>query len=119
KIIHKRVGSTSATTRTHYYDQGETRHTGTGTPTKHYYTKDHLGTIHGITSGTGTVEASFRYDPYGLRTALFGSTSDLGYTGHWYFKPSTATHAAAKELYLTWYRMYDPVHGAWLSRDPI
>src|SRR5690606_1191783 len=66
KIIHKRVGSTSATTRTHYYDQGETRHTGTGAPTKHYYTKDHLGTIHGITSGTGTVEASFRYDPYGL-----------------------------------------------------
>src|SRR5690606_34413564 len=33
--------------------------------------------------------------------------------------PWAATYAAANELYLIWYRIYDPVHGRWLSRDPI
>src|SRR5690606_25991722 len=31
EIIQKRVDSTSSNTRTHYYAEGETRHTGTGT----------------------------------------------------------------------------------------
>ena len=43
----------------------------------------------------------------------------MAYTGHFLLQPSTATHQAAGQLSLTWYRAYDPRTGVWLNRDPI
>lgn len=62
--------------------------------------------------------ASYDYDPYGKPTStrVFewagGSPrADYRYAGLFYHAPSG--------LYLTHYRVYDPITARWLSRDPI
>jgi RHS repeat-associated protein len=77
-----------------------------------YYSKDHLGSIVGLTDETGSLRASYSYDPYGVRTQVSGDlSSDFGYTGHY-------VHAASG-LTLAPYRAYDAALARWISRDPI
>ncbi len=82
-----------------------------------YYTKDHLGSIREIVQDDGeTVDVRLDYDPWGVTTVTNyrGSYSpDFGYTGHHLYDRFD------DDLYLTWFRPYDPALGRWLTRDPI
>jgi len=52
------------------------------------------------------------YDMWGKRVKLSGTLeSEVGYTGH--------HHHAKSGLVLTWFRVYDPELGRWLSPDPL
>src|SRR5690606_19437221 len=89
-----------------------------------FHTRDHLGSVYEVMTGSGasaTINGAFDYSSYGERTRRFGSYSwnTVAFTGHFLFQPSTATHKAAGQLSLTWFRQYDPRTGRWLSRDPI
>ena len=64
--------------------------------------------------------AAYSFSPYGERTTRFGSTTFMtAFMGHFYLKPSSATHRAARQLSLAWFRAYDPVLGVWFNRDPL
>jgi RHS repeat-associated protein len=80
--------------------------------TNYYYTRDHLGSIRAMTTGTsGTVVAEYDYDPYGRQTQLSGTMSaDFGFTGLYVHQPSGLNLAA--------YREYSAALGRWISRDP-
>lgn len=82
--------------------------------TAYFYTRDHLGSIREMRSGSGkgAIVARFDYDPYGQSTTVIGNTlPDFNFTGL-YRHP-------ASNLDLAVYRAYDPDLGRWLSRDPI
>jgi RHS repeat-associated protein len=93
-----------------YYGQGEQILNATSSNDKLYYTTDHLGSIRELINANTQIQARYDYDPYGRRTKLNGSLdTTVAYTGH---------HQHTKSnLYLTWYRQYDPKLGRWLSRD--
>jgi RHS repeat-associated protein len=103
--ITQERGSHNQLTR-QYFAEGEYR------DKPYYYTRDHLGSIRELTNSDGLLVARYDYDPYGQRTKLSGTADvDFGYTGHYHHVPSG--------LILTLYRAYNPVHGRWISRDPI
>jgi len=95
----------------------------TGTHTKFYYTRDHLGSVREVTAEDGTLVCRYEYDPYGTATRHLPYASDPApspvpdfesdflFTGHLYHKQSG--------LYLAPYRAYDPALGRWLSREPL
>ncbi|MGH8550819.1 MAG: polymorphic toxin type 10 domain-containing protein [Methylococcales bacterium] len=97
-------------------NSGLTRYYGNGASQdgqSRYYHGDHLGSVRAVTDASGTVKASYAYDPYGRRSVLTGNPTDsaFGYTGHY-------VHAATG-LTLAPYRTYDANIGRWISRDPI
>jgi len=82
--------------------------------TPYFCTRDHLGSIREMRSGSGkgAIVARFDYDPYGRSTAVISNTlPDFNFTG--LYRHSTSN------LDLAVYRAYDPDLGRWLSRDPI
>ena len=106
RICQARNGSDAVIRR--YYDEGELG------PNAYYYAQDHLDSVRDLVNTSGQVLASYDYDPYGnpTRTEESGSArADYRYAGLFYHQPSG--------LYLTHYRVYDPVTARWLSRDPI
>jgi RHS repeat-associated protein len=78
---------------------------------KHFYAKDHLGSIRDVLDQAGNTVVSYDYDPYGELTNTPPTVPEFGYAGMQYH--------AGSGLYLTLYRAYDPQTGRWLSRDPI
>lgn len=89
------------------YSQGQ--YAGT---TPYFYTRDHLGSIREMFTGSGTVVARYDYDPYGRSTTVLGTTpTDFNFTGLYRHSKSN--------LDLAVYRAYDPDLGRWLNRDPI
>ena len=119
-IIQVRSGSSSSSSATSYYPQG-TRDHAAYSNSDSFFTRDHLGSVYEVLqAATGYIMAAYTYSPYGERTTRFGSSNNqVAYTGHFFLQPSTATHQAAGQLSLTWYRAYDPNTGIWLNRDPI
>lgn len=95
---------------------------GTGAATlqsTRYLHRDHLGSVHTITSETGTVVEVLAFDPWGVRrnaqdwspaTAPITSTIDRGFTGHEHLDEVSLIHMNG--------RVYDPVIGRFLSADP-
>ena len=82
--------------------------------TPYFYTRDHLGSIREMRSGSGkgAIVARFDYDPFGRSTSMISNTlPDFNFTG--LYRHSTSN------LDLAVYRAYDPDLGRWLSRDPI
>jgi|GEM_PF-1400996 len=78
----------------------------------YYFTRDHLGSIREMTDESGAIRYRGDYDPYGRSTQVQGDlVPDFGYAGMYYH--------AASGLSLTFFRVYDPDLGRWLSRDPI
>jgi RHS repeat-associated protein len=103
---HLLEAKTSAGTK-YFYPQGVVETSGT----PYYYSRDHLGSIREVTTSTGSVVASYAYDPYGLTTQTSGSyVSDLGYEGY--------LRHSASGLLLTPSRVYAARMGRWLTRDP-
>jgi RHS repeat-associated protein len=80
--------------------------------TAYLYTRDDLGSIREMFTGSGTVVARYDYDPYGRSTTVLGTTpTDFNFTGLYRHSKSNLDLAA--------YRAYDPDLGRWLNRDPI
>jgi RHS repeat-associated protein len=80
--------------------------------TNYFYTRDHLGNVREMTDSSGNLHANYDYDTYGRQTKISGDMdSDFGYA-HYYVNKTTS-------LNLTWFRVYDPDKGRWLSRDPL
>jgi len=107
KVLCEERDATGHTVTKQFYDRGEQI-----SGTNYYYTKDHLGSIREMTDSSGTIQASYDYNPWGRQIVLNQAvTTDFGYTG-FYVNKTTG-------LDLTWYRIYDPEKGRWLSRDPL
>jgi len=99
--------STGHTVTKQFFDLGEQIN-----GTNYYFAKDHLRSIREVVDGSGNVQASYDYDPYGRQAVLSQAvTADFGYAGMYANKSSG--------LNLTVFRVYDPDEGRWLSRDPI
>jgi RHS repeat-associated protein len=91
-----------------YYDEGEFV---PGTPAQTlYYGIDQIGSVRRVFASTSSAPA-YGYDPYGLALQATAPLTDFVYGGIFY--------NADSKLYLTLYRVYDPVVGRWLSRDPL
>jgi RHS repeat-associated protein len=80
-----------------------------GTPT--YLLADQLGSTRALTNSSGSVTATFSYDPWGNLTGSTGSaTSPFMYAGQYY--------DSATGLYYMQARYYDPATGQFMSLDP-
>ncbi|MHB8468190.1 MAG: RHS repeat-associated core domain-containing protein [Gaiellaceae bacterium] len=87
------------------------RHSGS-----YYYLHDGLGSTVAVTDSSGTIVATYKYDPYGNNTATTGSLyQPIRYAGG-YWDQNTPTHEA---LYKYGQRYYDPTLGRWTQPDPI
>jgi RHS repeat-associated protein len=77
-----------------------------------YYHHDQLGSTRMLTNATGEVTAKFTYDAYGGLEASSGSqATPLGYAGQYTLAQSGLQYLRA--------RVYDPVTGQFLTRDPL
>jgi RHS repeat-associated protein len=104
-ICEERVAETGAVRR--LFPLGE--QIGTAS---HFFVKDHVGSVRLVTNVSGTVVASYEFDPWGRRTLLQGAdVTSVGFTGH------QATEAT--DVWLSLYRAYDASTGRWLTPDPI
>jgi RHS repeat-associated protein len=116
-IVQERNGFNSLQKR--YYPEGRLEDNGyygnpVYPPVPLYYTRDHLGSIRGVTSPFGS--GVYLFDAYGryMNSDAIGDDSystSFGYTGHYEHGSSGLTLAP--------YRAYDRNLGRWLSRDPI
>ncbi len=78
----------------------------------YYYAMDNLQNVRQLVDPAGAIQASYDYDPYGVRTKLSGAKdSDFGFAGLF--------HESQSGLDLAIYRMYNAPLGRWLNRDPI
>lgn len=89
-----------------YYAEGEFVPGSPGTP--YYYAPDQLGSVRRVFSAASS--PSYDYDSYGNPLQTTATLTDYGYAGLFTHQPSG--------LYLAQNRIYDPVTGRWLSRDP-
>ena len=65
-----------------------------------------------MTDSSGSIQAQYRYDPFGRVSKIQGSLdSDFQYAGYYYH--------ARSGLNLTFYRAYNSNLGRWINRDPI
>jgi RHS repeat-associated protein len=91
-----------------YYTEGEFV---AGPPAQlYYYAPDQIGSVRRVFASVTSAPA-YTYDAYGNALQVAEPLADFGYGG--FFLNSDSG------LYLTQYRVYDPVIGRWLSRDPI
>jgi RHS repeat-associated protein len=96
----------SGTLIAQYFPRGENL-----SGTKYFYSDSHEGSVLELTDNSGTVQASYRYGPYGQATKLQGTvTSDFQYGGYYNHGPSGLSFAA--------HRAYSASLGRWINRDP-
>lgn len=80
--------------------------------TNYFYSKDHLGSIRGMTDNSGSSVSDRAFDPYGRVMVVSESVApDFGYAGMYFH--------ARSGLNLTAGRPYSSVLGRWITRDPI
>jgi RHS repeat-associated protein len=79
---------------------------------RHYYLFDGLGSIVGVTKGTGTKENSYDYDPYGN---MLHQTE--GVSNPWKFAGGFLDSTTG--LYKFGTRYDDPTLGRWTQQDPV
>ncbi|MBO9532555.1 MAG: RHS repeat-associated core domain-containing protein [Solirubrobacteraceae bacterium] len=80
--------------------------------TSRYLHQDQLGSTRLVTAQNGSTLATYTYDAYGSVTAKTGTaTTPIGYAGQY-------TDAESGLIYMR-ARMYDPVTGQFMSRDPL
>ncbi len=94
---------------------------GTEATNTYYALTDHLGTVHALVDGTGTIVESYRYDAWGRVLGVYdGSGAPItgSAVGNRYLWQGRE-YSWATGLYYFRARWYDPVTGRWLSKDPI
>ena len=94
----------------------------TGATVKAYYfVTDHLGTVHAVVDGSGTIVESYQFDAWGRVLGVFDgsgtplSQSAIGNRILWQGRE----YSWNTGLYYFRARFYDPITGRWLSNDPI
>ena len=113
------VRDASSNLSNQYFAYGQVNFTKSGTTaTNYYYTRDSLGSIREVTDANGNIVSQYNYTVFGQAVVTNGIngqapsvTSDFGYAGYYYHKPSG--------LNLTLNRAYSASLGRWLTRDPI
>ncbi len=94
-----------------YDDQGLPIEQIDGADTPLYYQHDQLGSTRLLTSDSGTVAGTFRFDPYGNLTGHTGSSdTPLRWAGQ---------YQDGNGLYYLRARYYDPATAQFLTRDPL
>lgn len=78
----------------------------------HYYQQDQYGSTRLLTDGTGSVSATFTFDPYGNLTAKTGTADTL-------LRWNGQAQDADTGLYYLRARYYDPTTAQFLSVDPL
>jgi RHS repeat-associated protein len=77
-----------------------------------YYHQDQLDSTRALTNASGSVVATYSYDPYGNFTGSTGTvTNPFGYAGQYTDAETGFQHLRA--------RYYDPATAQFLSRDPL
>jgi RHS repeat-associated protein len=77
-----------------------------------YYHHDQIGSTRALTNSTGSVVATYTYDPYGKLSGITGSaTNPFGFAGQYTDPESGLIYMRA--------RYYEPSTGVFLTRDPI
>jgi RHS repeat-associated protein len=105
EIAEERNGSNTATER--FFPQGEQQ-----SGTNYYYTRDHLGSVREMCNSSGSIVATYSYDPYGRTTLVSGSNvATFQYAGYYQHQESGLEFAM--------FRAFDPNTGRWINRDPI
>ena len=77
-----------------------------------WYGHDHLGSTRVVTGSSGTVLASYAYDPYGSLLSSTGSLSNQPFRFAGQYQDSESGY------YYLRARIYDPTTGQFLTRDP-
>jgi RHS repeat-associated protein len=91
-----------------YYAEGEFL---PGSPAQSYfYGPDQIGSVRRVFASASSAPA-YSYDPYGVPLQTTAALTDFGFAGLFANDDSG--------LYLTKYRIYDPIAGRWLTRDPV
>ena len=86
--------------------------TPTGTS---YYRFDGQGSITGLLNSSGSIVATYGYDPYGQLTSLT-STGNVGINNPWRY---AGAYQDGTGLYKMGHRYYDPTTGRFTQQDPI
>lgn len=95
-------------------------HTG-ATAVTYYAIKDHLGTVHALVNGSGSIVESYRFDAWGRVLGVYDASgkllteSSVGNRYLWHGRE----YSWKTGLYYFRARWYDPVVGRFLSNDPI
>jgi len=106
-----------------FFTPGFGHQAGSGSPARKYHA-DAQGSTRYLTNKAGdAVSSSFRYDAYGQRTALGGTSSDTypteyQYAGAYGYQTEPTTGDGLDLQYL-YQRYYDPQAGRFITRDPI
>jgi RHS repeat-associated protein len=79
-----------------------------------FYFADGVGNVTYMISGSQTMVASYRYDPFGNTISSSGSLASTNV-----YRFSSKEIHAASGLYYFGYRFYDPTTQRWIGRDPI
>jgi RHS repeat-associated protein len=79
-----------------------------------YYHADGNGNITALVDSSGTLQASYRYDPYGNLLSSSGSLSNANC-----YRFSSKEWMATAGLYYYGYRCYSPNWQRWVTRDPL
>jgi len=75
------------------------------------YLTDPLGGVLALADGTGTVQTSYTYEPYGKATATGATGTSYQFTGR--------ENDGATVLQYSRARYYDPIKGRFISEDPL
>src|SRR5450759_3963331 len=79
-----------------------------------YYIFDALGSVIALTDGSGSIAASYTYDPYGNTVTASGAQASVNP-----FRFASGYFDSATGLLKFGTRYYDPSLGRWTQRDPI
>jgi len=91
------------------------------TGSTYYFLTDHIGTVHGVVDGTGSIVESYTYDAWGRVLGVYdgdGVPLEESAIGN-RFLFQGREYSWETGLYYFRARWYDPITGRWLSKDPI
>jgi len=105
------VASNTGYTRDNKGQLVEERIPGVPNYTPYYYLFDGLGSVVGLTDGSGNVVNTYSYEPYGKLASSTGSVANPWLFASGYFDSQTG-------LYKFGMRYYDASIGRWTQQDP-
>ncbi len=77
----------------------------------YYYVRDHLASVREMSDSTGVIRSQYSYGPFGTASQYQSLASDFQY-GNYYFHSRSGFSLSVT-------RLYNPIWGKWISRDPI
>ena len=86
-----------------------------------FYHADGNGNVTALVDGAGTLQATYKYDPYGRTLSTTGGSVATANLLRFSSKPWVQHNLAFTDrgLYYYTYRFYDPNTAKWVNRDPV